>query len=249
MTRRLDRVLVERGLARSRGRAADLIRQGAARVNGSVVTRPAAPVADSDAVQVVADHYVSRAAHKLFGALDDTGLPVAGRALDAGASTGGFTQVLLERGAGHVHAVDVGHDQLVPQLRRDPRVTVHEGLNLRTLTLDHLGGAPVDLVVGDVSFISLRLLLPRLLGVLDPSGAALLLVKPQFEVGKGGLDSRGVVRDDVVRRRCVDAVSADAAALGWREAWRGPSRIVGSAGNVEWFLLFRGHGEDVGGPR
>lgn len=237
MTARLDLVLVRRGLARSRGQAADAIKAGRVLVNGSPAHKPSDPVGDADELSLTdTDHYVSRAAHKLIGALDATGITVAGRVLDAGASTGGFTQVLLERGAEAVYAVDVGHDQLVASVRDDPRVRVREGLNLRDLTLADLDDEPVDLIVGDVSFISLRLLLRPLLAVLKPTGTALLLVKPQFEVGRGGLDSRGVVRDDATRRRCVDEVVHDAAQLGWREAWRGVSATPGTSGNVEYFV-------------
>ncbi len=233
---RLDLALVERGIARSRNHAAQLIADGRVTVNTRPAAKQSQPVAPTDEISAEVERWVSRAAHKLLGALDDTGLQIPGRVLDAGASTGGFTQVLLERGARCVHAVDVGHDQLVPELREDPRVVVHEGLNLRDLTLDHLGGEPVDLVVGDVSFISLRLLLPRLLGVLNPHGEALLLVKPQFEVGRERLGSGGVVRDAALRREAVDAVCADAVELGWLERWRGESRLPGSAGNVEFFV-------------
>lgn len=240
MSARLDATLVRRGLARSRGQAVDAIQAGLVSVNGRAARKPSEPVDDADTVQVSGtDHYVSRAAHKLLGALDDSGLLVAGRALDAGASTGGFTQVLLHRGAECVYAVDVGHDQLVPSLRSDPRVRVHEGLNLRELTLNHLDGRRVDLVVGDVSFISLRLLLRPLLSVLAPTGNALLLVKPQFEVGRPGLDSQGVVRSDAARQHAVDDVVGDAAALGWHQAWRGVSRVQGAAGNVEYFVHLR----------
>ena len=217
-----------------------MIRAGLVLVNSQVVVKASATVRNSDSVELTrGDHYASRAAHKLLGALDASGLEVAGRVLDAGASTGGFTQVLLERGAVLVHAVDVGHGQLADVVRSDPRVRVHEGLNLRDLSLEHLDGQPVDLVVADVSFISLRLLLVPLLAVLRPTGAALLLVKPQFEVGRGGLDAHGVVREESARRRCVDAVAADASELGWPEVWRGQSGTPGSAGNVEWFLLLR----------
>lgn len=240
MTARLDQELVRRGLARSRGQASEAIRDGRVRINGRPGGKPATPVGASDDLVVdAADHYVSRAAHKLLGALDDSGLEVGRRVLDAGASTGGFTQVVLERGAGLVHAVDVGHGQLVPQLRGDSRVVVHEGLNLRDLTLSDLGGEPVDLVVGDVSFISLKLLLAPLFGVLRPDGAALLLVKPQFEVGRGGLDAHGVVRDEQLRRRCVELVADEAARLGCPVEWQGASRTRGTSGNQEWFLLCR----------
>lgn len=245
---RLDQALVRRGLARSRGQASEAVRSGGVRVNGRPVNKPAATVADGDRIEIsAADHYVSRAAHKLLGALTDTGLAVSGRVLDAGASTGGFTQVALECGAERVYAIDVGHGQLAAPVREDPRVVVREGLNLRELSLDDLDGQPVDLIVGDVSFISLKLLLGPLLAVLEPDGAALLLVKPQFEVGRGGLDARGVVRDEGIRQRCVDEVAAQARRLGWPEAWRGVSRTVGASGNVEWFLLLRGRPVDEGG--
>ena len=245
---RLDQALVRRGLARSRGQASEVVRAGGVRVNGRRTNKPAATVADSDRIEVAGtDHYVSRAAHKLLGALIDSGLGIAGRVLDAGASTGGFTQVALERGAETVYAVDVGHGQLAASVRDDSRVVVREGLNLRALSLGDLDGRPVDLIVGDVSFISLKLLLDPLLAVLKPDGAALLLVKPQFEVGRGGLDARGVVRDDRIRQRCVDEVAAQARRLGWAETWRGVSRTVGASGNVEWFLLLRGRPVDDGG--
>ncbi len=245
---RLDQALVRRGLARSRGQASEVVRAGGVRVNGRRTNKPAATVADSDRIEVAGtDHYVSRAAHKLLGALIDSGLGIAGRVLDAGASTGGFTQVALERGAETVYAVDVGNGQLAASVRDDSRVVVREGLNLRALSLGDLDGRPVDLIVGDVSFISLKLLLDPLLAVLKPDGAALLLVKPQFEVGRGGLDARGVVRDDRIRQRCVDEVAAQARRLGWAETWRGVSRTVGASGNVEWFLLLRGRPVDDGG--
>ncbi|NHB85844.1 TlyA family RNA methyltransferase [Tessaracoccus sp. HDW20] len=233
---RLDLALVDRGIARSRNHAAGLIGEGRVAVDGVRVTKPSQQVGDDAVLTADVDRWVSRAAHKLLGALDDTGLLVAGRVLDAGASTGGFTQVCLERGAEVVYAVDVGHGQLVDELRNDPRVRVSEGLNLRDLSLDDLDALPVDLIVGDVSFISLTLILPQLLGVLAAGGEALLLVKPQFEVGRERLGSGGVVRDPVLRRAAVDGVVAAAEGLGWREAWRGESRLPGSAGNVEFFV-------------
>ncbi|HEY3339590.1 MAG TPA: TlyA family RNA methyltransferase [Propionicimonas sp.] len=243
MTARLDRELVERGLARSRGQALDAIRDGRVLVNGQVATKGANPTGPDDVIDVFrGDHYVSRAAHKLAGALAGAAVTVPARVLDAGASTGGFTQVLLEAGAQVVYAVDVGHGQLAPELRTDPRVVVHERLNLRDLTLDHTDGESVDLVVGDVSFISLRMLLEPMFGVLSPTGSALLLVKPQFEVGRKGLDSRGVVRDEGRRIRAVAEVAAVAATLGRRVAWQGESGLAGESGNVEYFLhLVPGH--------
>lgn len=245
MTSRLDLALVELGLARSRTQAQAAIRSGLVSVAGVVVTRPAHPVEDELVEIAAVDHYVSRAAHKLLGALAATGLAVPPRVLDAGASTGGFTQVLLAAGAERVYAVDVGHGQLVPELRDDPRVVVRERLNLRDLTLADLDGEPVGLVVGDVSFISLTMLLASLFAVLDPAGSALLLVKPQFEVGRAGLDDRGVVRSDDLRRSAVARVVEVAAGLGWRAFWQGESQLPGESGNVEYFVHFVA--ADVGG--
>ncbi|MEO7588633.1 MAG: TlyA family RNA methyltransferase [Arachnia sp.] len=232
--------LVARGLARSRTHAATLVREGKVSVDGLVVTKPSLPVTAGSAIHADTDRWVSRAAHKLLGALDDSGTLVGPRVLDAGASTGGFTQVCLERGAVRVFAVDVGHDQLVPELRDDPRVVVREGLNLRHLVLDDLDGQPVDLVVGDVSFISLTLVLGPLLSVLRPGGCALLLVKPQFEVGRELLGAGGVVRDPALQRAAVDTVVDTASALGWRCDWRAESALPGTAGNVEFFVRLTG---------
>lgn len=233
---RLDKALQVRGLVRSRTRAGALVAEGRVRVDGVVATRPSQQVGPETVVEASVEPWVSRAAHKLLGALDDSSTVVRGRVLDAGASTGGFTQVALARGAELVHAVDVGHDQLAPELRDDPRVRVHEGLNLRDLTLDHLDGERMDLVVGDVSFISLRLLLAPLFSVLRPDGEALLLVKPQFEVGRGRLGTGGVVHDPELRKRAVDDVIAAASSLGWDCTWRGASRLPGAEGNVEFFI-------------
>lgn len=244
---RLDRALVDAGLARSRAIATDAVRGGRVRVNGVVVTRPAHEVGSTDRLDVAgADHYVSRAAHKLAGAIAASGLVVPARVLDAGASTGGFTQVLLEAGARRVYAVDVGHGQLVDALRNDPRVVVRERLNLRDLSLEHLDGRPVGLVVGDVSFISLTMLLGRMFGALTPAGEALLLVKPQFEVGRAGLDDNGVVRDPALREQAVAGVVDAAARLGWTPAWRGRSELPGESGNVEYFVHFTRSGAAVG---
>lgn len=237
MAIRLDSALVARGIARSRGQAVDLIKAGVVLVNGRPAHKPALAVGDTDHIEAPRDHYVSRAAHKLLGAVEASGVQLNGRALDAGASTGGFTQVLLEHGCEPVYAVDVGIDQLAPQLREDPRVIVHEHLNLRDLTLAHLDHTAVDVIVGDVSFISLRLLLEPLLAVLNPHGVALLLVKPQFEVGRGGLDAHGVVTDSVARQQAVNDVVADADRLGWTCTWQGESVMPGQNGNVEFFIL------------
>lgn len=243
MTPRLDVELVRRGLSRSRAAAQAAIAAGTVVVNEVVTTKPSTGIEETDRIAVsLVDRFVSRAAHKLLFALEDSGTAVAGRVLDAGASTGGFTQVCLEEGAERVYAVDVGHGQLAESLRHDPRVSVLERTNLRHLTLEHLDGEQVDLVVADVSFISLTLLVGPLLGVLRPDGTALLLVKPQFEVGRGGLDGHGIVRDEPARRAAVARVAEAAASLGWRTTWQGPSRVVGENGNQEYFVrLSRDH--------
>jgi 23S rRNA (cytidine1920-2'-O)/16S rRNA (cytidine1409-2'-O)-methyltransferase len=237
-SRRLDVELVGRGLARSRSQAQQQIAAGGVRVNGSVASRAADRVGDADEVVAVSDGYVSRAAHKLLGALADLEVQVSGRALDAGSSTGGFTQVLLERGCSRVYAVDVGTDQLVPRLRDDPRVVVRERTNLRDLELSQLDGEPVDLVVADVSFISLVLLVERFAAVTRPDGQLLLMVKPQFEVGRERLGKGGVVRSATHRADAVAAVVAAAAGHGWWAQRAAASRLPGPAGNVEYFVLF-----------
>lgn len=233
---RLDRALVARGLARSRTQAARLVAEGRVRVAGTLAQKPAMNVDASTEISADTEKWVSRAAHKLLGAIADSGTSLHGRVLDAGASTGGFTQVALEHGSDLVYAVDVGHHQLAAPIRSDPRVRVREGLNLRDLSLADLDGEPVDIVVGDVSFISLKLLLPSLLGVIRPGGVALLLVKPQFEVGKERLGTGGVVRDPRLREETVDAVVEAAGVLGWGCDWRGPSRLPGAGGNQEFFI-------------
>ena len=233
---RLDAALVAQGLARSRGQARDLIDGGRVTVNGRPAAKASLPVGPDDTLAAETDPWVSRAAHKLLGALDASGTEVAGcRALDAGASTGGFTQVLLARGAEHVTAVDVGHGQLAEPVASDPRVTSHEGLNLRDLTPAHVA-APVDLVVADVSFISLTLLVAPLRSVARDGAVALLMVKPQCELGRAALDSRGVVADPARVPEAADLVARAAAEAGWREVWRGLSPLPGESGNREVFL-------------
>lgn len=239
MTERLDRELVKRGLARSRGQAQAMITAGQVIVNGSIVERPDERVTASSAIAAPNDHYVSRGAHKLIGALDDLQLSVVGRALDAGSSTGGFTQVLLERGCDQVIAVDVGSDQLTASLRSDPRVQVHERTNLRDLGLHHVGGVPVDLVVADVSFISLTLLIGPLGGVTKDDGWLLLLIKPQFEVGRELLGKDGVVRTPAHQMQAIDNVIRSADERGWHCVTATPSRLPGVAGNREFFILVR----------
>ncbi|WP_180535776.1 TlyA family RNA methyltransferase [Micrococcus luteus] len=241
-TARADVALAARGLARSRTEGAALIRAGQVLLDGRPVRRPSDRVA-ADATLRLRDpgpRYVSRAAHKLVSALEAfPDVAVAGRrALDAGASTGGFTQVLLERGAERVAAVDVGHDQLAPPVRADSRVLVREGLNVRDLTAEDIDG-PVDLVVSDLSFISLRLVLGPIAGVCRPGAELLLMVKPQFEVGRRALPRSGVVTDPDARRDAVAGVAA--AALGAGLAPRGLARsgLAGQDGNAEFFLRLR----------
>jgi 23S rRNA (cytidine1920-2'-O)/16S rRNA (cytidine1409-2'-O)-methyltransferase len=240
---RLDKELVRRGLARSREQAVELVAAGRVSVGGAVATKPATAVS-ADAAIVVREgdeqSYVSRGAHKLVGALEAlaaTGLVVRGRrCLDAGASTGGFTEVLLEAGASEVVAVDVGYGQLAWKLRQDPRVQVLERTNARELTSDMVGGA-VDLVVADLSFISLTLVLDALVRVCVPDGRLLLMVKPQFEVGKDKVGAGGVVRDLDLRAAAVAAVAAAAGVRGWGARAVTTSPLPGPSGNVEYFLL------------
>ena len=240
---RLDAELVRRGLARSREHAVTLIAAGRVEVRGVTATKPA-PGVDADApVRVIADAddpgYASRGAHKLLGALQSFDIDVTGRrCLDAGASTGGFTDVLLRAGAAQVVAVDVGYGQLVWSLRTDPRVTVLDRTNVRSLTPDAIGG-PVDLAVADLSFISLRTVLPALTACVTPDGDLVPMVKPQFEVGKDRLGSGGVVRDPQLRAEVVLAVAHAAAELGWRTSGVVRSPLPGPSGNVEFFLWLR----------
>jgi 23S rRNA (cytidine1920-2'-O)/16S rRNA (cytidine1409-2'-O)-methyltransferase len=245
---RLDAELVRRGLARSRDHGAELIDAGRVSVNGQRAAKPATAVT-TDSDLVVRDDpnrpdYVSRGGHKLAGALavfGAAGLEVRGRrCLDAGASTGGFTDVLLRAGAAEVVAVDVGYGQLAWSLRSDERVTVHDRTNIRALTPELIGGR-VDLVVGDLSFISLRLVLDALIAVVDEAGDMVLMVKPQFEVGKERLGKGGVVRDAGHRAIAVSAIAAEAASRGWGAVGVATSPLPGPAGNVEYFLWLR-HG-------
>ena len=240
MSRRLDRELVARGLARSRTHAQALIADRRVLVDGVVALRPAELVVEQSLIEAERDQYVSRAAYKLLGALDDLAIPVPPRALDAGASTGGFTQVLLERGCQEVVAVDVGTGQLAPEVRADPRVQVWERTNLRDLRLDlHLAGRWVDLTVADVSFISLTLLVEPLAAVTRHEGTRLLMVKPQFEVGRERLGRGGVVQAPELHHEAVSAVVAAAAALGCYAQAAAPSRLPGPAGNREFFVRFQ----------
>ncbi|WP_291378570.1 TlyA family RNA methyltransferase [Demequina sp.] len=238
---RLDRAVYARALARSRSHAQELITQGLVLVDGEPETKPSRIVPDNVAIDVVGatDHYVSRAAHKLIGALDafcPLGLEVRGRhALDVGASTGGFTQVLLERGVGRVTAVDVGHGQIAPVIADDARVEAVEGLNVRDMETGS-PGTGAGLVVADLSFISLTMVIAPLRAVAADHADFVLMVKPQFEVGKRGLDKHGVVVSDELRAQAVAAVceSAQQEGLAVRALERSP--LPGPSGNVEFFV-------------
>jgi 23S rRNA (cytidine1920-2'-O)/16S rRNA (cytidine1409-2'-O)-methyltransferase len=243
---RLDTELVRRGLARSRQEASSLVTSGRVRIAGTVATKAATNVSPDAPIVVAIDddspRYVSRGAHKLAGALDTfqaAGLRVEGRrCLDAGASTGGFTDVLLRRGAAEVVAVDVGYGQLAWSLRTDPRVHVLDRTNVRDVTPQRLGGQ-VDLLVADLSFISLSLVLPALRDCVRDEGDLVLMVKPQFEVGRDRLGSGGVVRDARVRSDAVHGVATRAALLGLGVVGVVASPLPGPSGNVEYFLWLR----------
>ncbi|WP_156688834.1 TlyA family RNA methyltransferase [Mycobacterium sp. Marseille-P9652] len=239
---RIDAELVRRGLARSRQQAAELIGAGKVRIDGMPAVKPGTAVAATAALTVAAEAergWVSRGAHKLIGALDAFEIPVAGRrCLDAGASTGGFTEVLLDRGAAEVVAADVGYGQLAWSLRSDPRVVVVERTNARHLTPEAIGGK-VDLIVADLSFISLTTVLPALIGCAWPAADIVPMVKPQFEVGKGQVGAGGVVRDDGLRAGAVLSVARCARDLGWHTVGVTPSPLPGPSGNVEYFLWLR----------
>jgi 23S rRNA (cytidine1920-2'-O)/16S rRNA (cytidine1409-2'-O)-methyltransferase len=244
--RRLDAELVRRGLARSRGHAGELVSAGHVLVSGRPATKPSTQVDPAAAILLQgADGdpgYASRGAYKLDGALDafgPDGLDPRGRdCLDVGASTGGFTDVLLRRGAARVAAVDVGYGQLVWRLRQDPRVFVLDRQNVRDLVVGMLPFVP-DLVVGDLSFISLRLVLPALVAVAAPDADLVLMVKPQFEVGRERLGAGGVVRDPALRADAVRGVAAAAAGVGLGVAGVVASPLPGPSGNVEYFLWLR----------
>jgi 23S rRNA (cytidine1920-2'-O)/16S rRNA (cytidine1409-2'-O)-methyltransferase len=258
---RVDAELVRRGLARSRGQAGELVRAGRVRVDGAPVVKPARAVESSASIEVepggATDSDVGRGAAKLRGALADlvdradgperrtdarldtrldTSIVVAGRrALDVGASTGGFTQVLLQHGASSVVALDVGHGQLSPVVAGDPRVEERSGTNVRDVTAAEIRG-PFDLVVADLSFISLTLVVPVLATLLHDGSDLVLLVKPQFEVGRERLGADGVVRSEQIRAEAVQNVRAAAERAGLTVRAVVPSRLIGASGNVEFFL-------------
>lgn len=250
--RRLDAELVRRKIARSREQAQTWIKEGKVSVGGFPALKPATVVEPDVSIKVdVAeeDEWASRGAHKLLSALEafePHGLVVEGRrALDAGASTGGFTDVLLNRGATEVIAVDVGYGQLIWRLQNDDRVRVLDRTNIRNLTLDQLG-TPADLMVGDLSFISLKLVLPAIASCLADGADLLPMVKPQFEVGKDRLGHGGVVRSNELRAEVTEDVAAFAQTLGLSVKGVTASGLPGPSGNVEYFLwLVKDGGESA----
>ena len=248
-TTRLDVELVRRGLARSRGHARSLVEAGDVHVNGTEATKISTPVRAQDdlVVREAGPRWVSRAAHKLVGAFEafgDAGLSAAQkRCLDVGASTGGFTQVLLHHGASHVVAVDVGHGQLVPELADDPRVEERSRTTVRGLSADDIGG-PVDLLVADLSFISLTLVLETFRELVKDSGDALVLVKPQFEVGRTRLGKGGIVRSQGDRAWSVTEVARVAIDAGLHPKGLAESPIRGGEGNAEYLLWLTPRAEE-----
>ncbi len=236
---RLDQLLVTLSLFASRSRARDAIQRGTVTVNGKIVTKPGALFSESADISIddPAQDYVSRAALKLVAALDHFGLdPKGQRCLDVGASTGGFTEVLLERGAAHVTAIDVGHDQMHPRIAKDQRVTNIEGLNARNLTADDIG-EPFTFVVSDVSFISLKLALAPALALAEHGARAALLVKPQFEAGRDAIGKAGLLKDP----SSAPAVAAELERwftedMGWKSLGLIASPIAGGDGNQEFLL-------------
>lgn len=242
---RLDSALVQLGLVSSRNKAQRYIEQGLVYVNDTAITKRAYEVDLTDHIEVrsTGTQYVSRGAYKLIGALDaftPLGFPdIAGKnCLDIGASTGGFTQVLLERGVKQVIALDVGHDQLDPSLQSDPRVIECSGMNIRTTTREDMPFA-AQIVVSDVSFISLTYVIPQLASLVSEQAHAILLIKPQFEVGRAALDKHGIVTSEQERARAVEQVCACAQNNGWIVEQTTESPITGIHGNTEYLLWLR----------
>lgn len=230
-----------RGLCRSRAEAQDIVDDGVVTVNGRVALKPSEAVGVETQITVSdnSPRWVSRGAIKLDAALSQFGVNVSEIcALDVGAATGGFTECLLRRGAAHVHALDVGHGQMVPALTSDPRVTLYEGVNARFLTPSDFP-YPFPLIVVDVSFISLTLIIPALAALMTSSGDLLCLVKPQFEVGAGKLDHGGIVRDPALREQALERVVTCAIENGFMEARRMTSPITGTNGNVEFLVWLK----------
>ncbi len=237
---RLDQLLVALDIVASRSRARDAIQRGTVKVDGKVVTKPSLVFSADVTIEIddPAQDYVSRAALKLVAGLDHFGLDPSGQeCLDVGASTGGFTEVLLKRGAAHVTAIDVGHDQMHPRVANDARVTNIEGLNARYLESEDIGGRPISFVVSDVSFISLKLALAPALDLAEPGSNCLLLVKPQFEAGRDAISKAGLLKDPAT----APAVAAEierwlAEDMGWQSLGLIASPIVGGDGNQEFLL-------------
>ena len=237
---RLDELLVRRALFATRSRARDAILRGTVRVGGAIVSKPGFALSEGSSVETddAGRAFVSRAALKLVAGLDHFALSPAGlEALDIGASTGGFTQVLIERGARHVIAVDVGHDQMHSSLLNESRIVRLEGLNARQLSADHLGGRPIGFIVSDVSFISLKLALPNALALAESGAHCLLLVKPQFEAGRAAIGKGGLLKDKALGKVIAQDLSdwLDAQPH-WRSLGICPSPIEGGDGNHEYLL-------------
>lgn len=248
MRRRLDAELVRRGLVSSRSHASELIGAGRVTVAGAPAVRSARQVTPGEPITIMGEpaRFVSRAGAKLDAALDHFGVDVRGRrALDAGASTGGFTDCLLQRGAEAVVAVDVGHGQLAWRVRRDARVTVLDRTNVRTLSPDAVPGGPVAITVADLSFISLFTVLPALVALTEPDGDFVLLVKPQFEAGRAHVGRGGIVSDPAVHRDVLRRVARAAAAASRRVRAVMPSPIRGGHGNIEFLVHACGTAVDV----
>lgn len=242
---RLDQLLVQRGLYPSREQARKAVRAGGVKLADRRTLKPALAVDENASVEILAEvePFVSRAGRKLDAALHHFGVrPQGWVCLDVGASTGGFTDCLLKQGAAKVFAVDVGHDQMVETLRRDSRVHCFEGVNARYLPSDLLP-EPCDLVVVDVSFISLLKVVPALLSQIVPAGLLLPLIKPQFEVGRSGIGKGGIVRDSAIRSQVIDRRVEQLSALGLELLGQWESSVPGSGGNRETFALFRRHQE------
>ncbi len=238
---RLDKVIKKRGLIRSRTRAQRMIAAGRVKVDGRILTRPGHPIDPEAIIEILSyEQYVSQGGDKLAAALDQFQIaPTDLICLDIGASTGGFTDCLLQHDAAKVYAIDVGHDQLNSRIRRHPRVVVREGLNARYLEPQDIG-EPVDLVVIDVSFISLKLILSPLVDILAPNGQIIALLKPQFEVGKDKLPDDGVVKKAADRQAVLDTICAFVEQqTPWSVANQMPSPVEGEKGNVEFLLLLQ----------
>ncbi|NRP71388.1 16S/23S rRNA (cytidine-2'-O)-methyltransferase TlyA [Ensifer psoraleae] len=237
---RLDQLLLNSGLVASRARARDAIQRGTVKVDGRTVTKPAATFVEGVAITIddPAQAYVSRAALKLVAALDHFGLDPSGQTcIDIGASTGGFTEVLLKRGASHVIAVDVGHGQMHPRIAADPRVTNIEGLNARAMTMDDVGDHAITFVVSDVSFISLKLALPPALRMAEPGAHCVLLVKPQFEAGREAISKAGLLKDPESAPAVAEELERWLVEdMGWQSLGLIPSPIAGGDGNAEFLL-------------